>query len=50
MTHYIITYYLKIMDKWERIVHVCDDVYEMIGFLEGMAEHDDKRLVSVRAT
>lgn len=50
MPHYIITYYLKIDDKWNRIVHVCDNIYEMIGFLEGMAKHDDKRLVSVVAT
>lgn len=48
MTHYIITYYLKVMDKWERIVHVCDNIYEMIGFLEGIARHDDERLVSVK--
>lgn len=50
MTHYIITYYLKVTDKWERIVHVCDNMYEMIGFLEGIAKHDDERLVSVKTT
>ena len=50
MTHYIITYYLKIDDMWYRIVRVFDDMYEMIGFLEGIAEHDDERLVSVETT
>ena len=50
MTHYIITYYLKIDDMWYRIVRVFDDMYEMIGFLEGIAEHDDERLVSVETS
>lgn len=50
MTHYIITYYLKVMDKWKRIVYVCDNIYEMIGFLEDIARHDDARLVSVETT
>lgn len=47
MTHYIITYYLNIDEKWNRIVHVTNNMYEMIGFLEDIARHDDERLVSV---
>ena len=46
-THYIITYYLKIEDKWNRMVYVCESMYMMIKFLEAIAKDDYERLVSV---
>lgn len=48
--HYIITYYLEIGNVWERIVHVCDDMQYMIGFLEGLSKQQDAHLVSVEVS
>ena len=45
--HYIINYYLVIDDVYTRMVHVCDDMQYLIGFLEGIASQEDEHLISV---
>ena len=45
--HYIIKYYLVIDDVWTRMVHVCDDMQYLIGYLEGIASREDEHLISV---
>lgn len=45
--HYIINYYLVIDDVWTRMVHVCDDMQYLIGFLDGIDSQEDEHLISV---
>ena len=45
--HYIINYYLVIDDVWTRMIHVCDDMQYLIGFLESIASQEDSYLISI---
>ena len=49
MSKYIIIYYQDLAGVFKLCTYVCENEFQMIGFLEGIAKSDNLTLVSVVA-